>query len=616
MDSPRDDVVEREETQGGTDKQLPHVLQQQILSLLPPNERALSARFVCRDARDGFKEDCTASLSQPLPPHAAPWAQEAGQQHLRQLPFNQKLRLLYTAAASGSEFNLEVVWSLLQPSVFPELLHSGYYAAYPGEAAARAGHPHLLGWLRRHCPALLHTSAVLQAAARHCDLAGLQAAWEALQGGWTVLPAVLDVRVVYAAAESATPDAVAKMEWLLEESKSGKDCRTGWAAYATAGESGDLGLLRWLRDRGCSLGGSTDAVCWALRSAPLPVAQWLVDEEGCRLPAPGAGGSAWASYILAAARSADGAAKLAWLQGWGAPPLNALYRDDLQDLLSHAVKAGHLDVLRCLLSVAAPDGLFGDQSARVKLVEAAARYGSIAMAECLRDAGLEFTSTAYKAACTRGNLAMVRWLARDEGVSAAGVRVRDLGNMIAVWPCGRGPVCRGLLEAVQLLVGAGYSDWNIANTDAKRVVSLAAERGDLALVQYLLQHMPRLQPDGKTLAAAATAGCEVLLEWLVAQHPSCLSVREGDSPYLRAAKKADRGTLAALRRLGVPWGARDVVVRAKREWCGVPVLRWLVEQGAPVGSRAEMERVLGKDDDGVAAWLRSLACTPPGAGSG
>ncbi len=68
-----------------------------------------------------------------------------------QLPFGHKLQLLCTAAASGSDVNLEVALALLQPSIFIELLHGKLRrsSAYsnPGVAAVEAGHPQLLGWL-------------------------------------------------------------------------------------------------------------------------------------------------------------------------------------------------------------------------------------------------------------------------------------------------------------------------------------------------------------------------------------------------------------------------------------------------------------------------------------
>ncbi len=103
-------------------EQLPPALQLHILSFLPPNDRALSGRLVSPDAAVGLREHYTASLFQPLPPHAVTWAVEAGQQHMRHLPFWHKLQLLRTAAASGSEANLEVALALYQPRTFPELL--------------------------------------------------------------------------------------------------------------------------------------------------------------------------------------------------------------------------------------------------------------------------------------------------------------------------------------------------------------------------------------------------------------------------------------------------------------------------------------------------------------
>ncbi len=185
--------------------QLLPALQLHIFSFLPANDRALSGRLVCRDAAAGLigPDHCTASLPQPLPPHATPWAQ-AGcwQQHVRQLSLAQKVQLLCTAAASGSEVNLEVALALLLPSIFPMHLRLRYefkslferratdpraVAASefftPGVAAATEGHPQLLGWLLRRCPGLLWPQAALEAAARHCDLAGLQLAWRLLQEG-------------------------------------------------------------------------------------------------------------------------------------------------------------------------------------------------------------------------------------------------------------------------------------------------------------------------------------------------------------------------------------------------------------------------------------------------
>ncbi len=67
---------------------LPPEVQLRILSLLPPNERALGSRLVFKGSRDALPgvENCTVSLSQPLPAHAVPRALAVGEQHVRQLP--------------------------------------------------------------------------------------------------------------------------------------------------------------------------------------------------------------------------------------------------------------------------------------------------------------------------------------------------------------------------------------------------------------------------------------------------------------------------------------------------------------------------------------------------
>ncbi len=601
---------------------LPTALQLHVLSLLPPNERALSGRFVCREACDALKADCTASLSQPLPPHAEPWAQawakKEGQEGLKQLPFQHKLQLLCTAAATGSEVNLEVTWTLLQPSILPDYMQtcSSHSCNDPGEAAARAGHLHLLGWLVRHCPAQLNPSNVMHAAVQHCHLEGLQEAWEALQGLPHVSHRNLNQWVLNAAAGLATPDAFAKMEWVLATGAGA--CRLDNTTVTAAAHRGNLGLLRWLRERGCAP--SVGAVEAALCSADLSVAQWLVDEAGCKLPTEGV--SSWRWPLWAATQGPDGVAKLRWLQERGCPQL------DRDTMLLHvallATSAGRVEVLRSLLPRFGTWDVLRSEPPRSKFADAAVRSGKPAMLEFLHQAGLRYAPGAYAHAAGTANMAMIKWLARSSAAPPSGLRLSDLKEIFAGWPRMRVAHSRALMPAVQLLVGAGYSDWDTANGDAKEVVSQAAELGDLALVQYLLRQMPGLRLDGYVMTAAAKGGCQALVEWLAARHPSCRLIPRDTSPYIHAAKNADLATLTALWRLGVRWGARDVVVRAVRLRCTMPGLRWLVERGAPVGRRGAMLRAVALDGFGGAyseeerAWLRGLVVAPgaPAAGAG
>ncbi len=599
--------------------QLPSALQLHIVSLLPPNDRALSARLAFRDLRADLSKPkhCTAHLSQPLPPHAAPWAVAAGMQHVRQLRFRHKLQLLSTAATSGSEVNLEVSLQLLQPSIFPSALSSRsgatvYWNPSPSVAAVEAGHTQLLGWLQRRCLGLLRPEATLEAAAKHCNLDGLQAAYKALKRSCSIpdYQSLLD-----AAAESTTPDAVAKIEWVLCTQPD--LCLLQLSTAAAAARTGDLARLQYLYEHGCDMVSNPfveDAEKWpcvpesALQHADLAVVQWLVDEAGCSLPdANGEGWRwwPWSKLPEAAARGPGAVAKLRWLQERGAPPLDGASWSRLAGL---GIEAGRVEILEHLLSTSGPGGVSKDAPTL------AASSGNVAALGLLRKAGFQFTSEAYKAAAKRGRVAAVRWLAREAGVSAAGL---ELCTVVSSWRSVTPKDSRDLLEAVQVLVGeAGCREW-----DTEGVVQAAARRGDLALVQYLLQHPGCQLPDWHVFVAAAESGCEALLEWLAAEHPSCLVMHPGVSPYLRPAVCGDRATLTALRRLGVPWGAQGLVAEVVQLGCSEEgVLRWLVEQGAPVGSREDMERaLLGARRRGLSgeamAWLRGLvAGGPPAAG--
>ncbi len=646
--------------------QLPPALQLHILSFLPPNDRSLSGRLVSPDAAAGLTgpDHCTACLSQPLPPHAAPWAVEAGQQHVQQLPFWHKLQLMCTAAGSGSEVNLEVAWDVLQPSIFPELLRGQWTALMykphigdPGVAAVSAGHPQLLPWLLRHCPALVSFSRVLTAAARQYELAGLQAVWEALRDGPRISSGsgssrrdkvhdAFDDMVLDAAAGSPTQDAIAKMQWVLAEGRG--SCSLQERTVAAAARSGDLGRLQWLRERGCVM--EQSVLEDALRHADLAVAQWMVDEVGCGLPP--AELNDWDYLMSAAAASPDGLPKLQWLQERGAPQLHEASDEQLRALLLAAAGAGQVEVVRHLLSALSSQGRVGLlQVEPSDLGNAAAALGSIPTAQLLLRAGVVFEPSAFSSRLisreSSVSMDMVRWLATE-----AGVRVRSLP---ALWGLvqERGmpmpPTRAGraeLLETVQLAVGEGplaaggegpaipaavpapvpeavpipvpeavlepygagafpvvgavlipVSGAGAAarGHNATAVLQCAATLGHLPLVQYLGQ---QLQGCGgrfgaRVFEAAVDAGCEALLEWLVEQHPGCLEgPRHEASLYVPAARNGDRGTLAALRRLGVPWGADDVLVQAFSEGAELPVRQWLVDQGAPVGRQGPVRRAL------------------------
>ncbi len=575
-------------------RQLPPDLQLHILSLLPPNEVGLSGRLVSPDAAAGLSgpEHCSASLSQPLPPHAVLWAMEAGQQHVWQLPFRHKLQLLCTAAASGSEVNLEVALAVLQPSIFPEVLEgmSNCKRVHLEFAAVEAGHPQLLAWLWRRCPGLLSAYMSLAAAARYCDKEGMQTVWELCKrydagssndrnGSTLISQWMLDW-----AAGSATQDAVAKMQWVLAAA-SPRWCRLDFSTTAAAVRSGDLGRLRWLRDRGCPIDGEYRyALQCALEHADLAVAQWLVDEAGCALPQTGTAGSAWTDLFLAAASSADCVVKWHWLRDRGALPLSSSPQL-LRSLAGAVIQCGRVEGLQGLVQLFPHMETAEGQNVLQQALNEAEGPRCIAMARQLQQEGYVLASAAYLGAAWAGDLGMVRFLAREAGVPIGPMGFQEL---IKRWPRDTAAHRRGLLQAVQLVVGgAGHGE-----VVTKGAACAAAHVGNLPVVRYLLQQMPGYQPDAVLLRAAVGNGCEALLEWLVEQ-PGCRAALEQNSfhMYQAALGDGDRGTLTALRRLGVPWGKDDVVVWAVQGRCELPVLRWLLEQGAPVGRARDLARV-------------------------
>ncbi len=452
----------------------------------------------------------------------------------------------------------------------------------------------------------------------------------------TALRAVLDQGVLDAAAGSATPDAVAKMEWVLGAAGGGsRSLRISTAREAM--RVGDVGRLRWLLERGCPFFNPTSFDCTgrygalrhAMQHACLAAVQWLVDEAGCELPAAHTADlrdawTTWHELMEAAAKSPDAVAKWRWMQDRGAPSLLDAAEAVAHELGAAATGEDQVEVMRHLVSVIAPSRvLVVDPPNDEKVM-----CFSVPMAECLHKAGFPLTVQAYVWAAWYGNLALVRWLACEAGVSAVEATMFDLADMVYEWPCDTAAHNRDLLEAVQLLAAAGFNKWSPCDAE---LVGEAAKRGNLALVQYLLQQQPGLLlADGAAAElweGAVEGGCEAVLEWLAGQVEG-----RGGSPgnhhwhggslYVCPAMRGDRATLEALRRLGVPWGAEDVAVRAMRAECPLPVLQWLVRQGAPAGSVEELREALeGGMRQGLYeveawdAWMWELAAAAVGGGA-
>ncbi len=423
-----------------------------VLAWLPPNEIALSARRTCKAAAQHFAKEHhrIAAIDQPLPPHAAngPLEEEAVAA-FRALSFRHRLRSLPVAAASGSIANLDVALRLLQPFIFSELLRSTLYLDElrrvekniddTGTAAIKSGNVGAVSWLLERCPGLVGGSRALEAAARHCLLPQLQEAWAALSATDSSL--ALGREVLEAAAGSATPDAIAKMEWLMQQG----GCALMYKTAAAAACSGDLSRLRWMRERGCSFD-SWVVLEAALRHADLSVAEWLVGEAGCPFPDP-----QMADDVASAAAASGSVAKLRWLQARGFLPEVPGGR-----LLAAAAGSGCVEALRFLHQRGG--GPLLDPS----VTSMAVCSGNVECVAYLREVGCpmdgDMCRNWYRPGC-RGGLSMLRWLLEEALVSARSLSLQDI---ILHWPSPTAADRRKLLEAVRLVVppsgGSGLLD--------------------------------------------------------------------------------------------------------------------------------------------------------------
>ncbi|KXZ45403.1 hypothetical protein GPECTOR_55g309 [Gonium pectorale] len=98
----------------------------------------------------------------------------------------------------------------------------------------------------------------------------------------------------------------------------------------------------------------------------------------------------------------------------------------------------------------------------------------------------------------------------------------------------------------------------------------AAKSGRVELLAWLRERGCGWSQAAYTLAAGA--GCEEALEWL-----------ENGAPYADPCGNGDLATVLLLRRLGVPWGPAGHAMSYAAYCAPVPMLRWLLAEGFPMG---------------------------------
>ncbi len=628
---------------------LPPELRLRILDLLPPNDLALAGRLASKDAAQRFSQPPhrTAHLvSLPLSGHVveSTWCVEGAQAALKQLTLQQRVVFLMRSPVSGCEANVELAWRLVQPGLFPELLHTDHYlslldwpleAPEMGSTAMASGLAHLLPSFEQRCPGLLEPARTLEAAARHCDLAGLQAAWELL--GKRLLYALqhyvrrssrqpcrddwLDGvwrRLMAAAAGSHTPDAHAKMGWVLKQCWAHGDPRTSLAhvdVLAAAVASGDIARVRWLHGRSHVPNGFA-LMRAVLEHATLDYILWMTGEEGgCLLPPEDDPSWTHTAVAVSAARSpTDSAAKLRWLAARGA---------DLaaEVLLFEACTVGNLEAVQLLLMHAGRDA----DMLRFAF-DRAVTSGSIPTASALPQAGAQLERLFLSDVFGGGDLPMLRWLLQ-EGCSLEGVPAHSL---LCRWPSDTSADSARLMEAVRLMAAAGWRPAAACEGCLSSYTQDECKKHPWSVWKELLC-LPRapapptaFRTDAIPRAAvslAGASGCEEALEALATVLPpweASSSQSYACGWYADAAKNGDLGTLTCLQRLGVPRDNSEVFDSAVRWLAPRPALEWLLGQGAPWDSQRlrgtlcmlQTNQPLGPEERGqqweVRKWLADL----------
>ncbi|PNH07772.1 hypothetical protein TSOC_005743 [Tetrabaena socialis] len=369
---------------------LPPELLLRVLACLPPNERACTARLVCKTVAAALSspQHTTVRLSQPSPcgEFVRRWG---GPGAMRPLTLVRRRLLLSLTAASSCLDNLQWLAAHVGCSLSGEEIQA---------AAAAAGHLDVCRWLQQ----------------QSCD----EEEW--VLGGAT-------------AAAGAGQRAV--VEWLLANpgkqggtGLNGAACRTSLACYAARG--GYVGLMDWLLQRhGLERDGDAAAALLvaAAEGCDLPTLQRLYHTYPPKAAA--GGGPARLGPVLRSAAGSptpDWRAKVEWLEGQGAAASSsqdacarAASRPDALDRLTwlrgrgypwnwqatnSAAVAGNLDALRYLLAEGCP--------VEGSTLGAAAGAGQLAALQALHAHSSTFTR--WKSALARavggGHLPVVVWL--------------------------------------------------------------------------------------------------------------------------------------------------------------------------------------------------------------
>ncbi len=489
-----------------------------------------------------------------------------------------------------------------------------------GSTAVAAGLAHLLPTLERRCPGLLDPTYTLVAAARHCDLAGLQAAWGLLRQRLRSTlqqpdryrkraPEMCEApdfwnEMLAAAAGSTTSCAIAKMEWVLKTGRPSSTRTAQARVCGSAAASGDLARLRWLRQRGFPWG-TGEVLGAVLQHAEMRFILQL-EQEGGYLPFEVATHDG--ALECAAGAPKDSGAKVQWLVDRGALLQSMVLGDGA---VLAAARHGNLEALQLLMEPALAHNAEGMRTLG-GVLRAAVGARSVPIAAWLHGVGCPLDGGLYSIACSKGDVPMLRWLLEVlcplPGTDMGGL---SISNVLALWSCRTIKDSYWLAEAVELMAKAGCPIME-EGEGATQPLQAALEAKHPWPVWYALRGL--VPPWGDRLlpseaADAAATGCEAVLEELMQMgvwHQAVLEdvlhkgkLHESGSQlaaawYAGAAKNGDVGTLAVLRRIEVPLGV-GTFEEVVRQGAPLSALHWLAQRGARA-SELELRNARGGGD--------------------
>ncbi|KXZ46013.1 hypothetical protein GPECTOR_48g445 [Gonium pectorale] len=422
----------------------------------------------------------------------------------------------------------------------------------------------------------LLTHQVFEAAASAGKLEACQWLWE--QGCPENEKRAYELTDVLAAAAGGGHRHVC--EWLLGR---GVSWQSSGAAEAARG--GHVGLMEWLLERRRQMGSTIPEeemhklVCGVVHGCDLATLQrqwgnWgLLQGQTKAAALRAAAGSPtpdWAAKVewleaqgcprdhkpaaAAAICPNDAAARLAWLRGRG-------YSLDGMMICS-AARMGNLAAVQYLLSELG--ALEGSLYSLATFYAAGNGHLEVLQALRLSLSGQQLLPSHYTAACaiaaaSSGHLHVLAWLPLLEG-------------------------------------------WEWLGTNAQLLLAGGAESGSVELLAWLVDHGCG-EWSCMASTSAAESGGEEALEWVVAH--GC-PVKDDGSPYLNACRNGDLAMVRLLRRLEVPWGPAGRVVLEAARIALLPLLRWLLEEGCPVGDYEAAKVKAGERASGRAEALQLL----------